>query len=71
MPPTFHRALDQNLNAPGPDMKWHVSRVVERRIPDNRPLVELDQQDVIFHGDPKYRPSPTSLEWRVENLRRE
>jgi len=69
--PTFHRALDQNLIAPGPDMKWHVSRVVERRIPDNRPLVELDRQDVIFHGDPKYRPSPTSLEWRVENLRQE
>ena len=27
--PTFHRALDQNLIAPGPDLKWHVSRVVE------------------------------------------
>jgi putative restriction endonuclease len=69
--PTFHRALDQNLIAPGPDLKWHVSRVVEPRIPDNRPIVDLDGQDVIFYGDPKYRPSPTSLEWRMTNLRDE
>ena len=69
--PTFHRALDQNLIAPGPDLKWHISRVVEPRIPDNAPLVELDGQDVVFYGDLKYRPSPASLEWRMANLRDE
>jgi len=67
--PTFHRALDLNLIAPGPDLKWHVSRAVEPRIPDNRPLVELDRKDVIFYGDQKYRPSEMSLEWRMANLR--
>ncbi len=67
--PTFHRALDQNLIAPGPDLKWHVSRIIETRIPDNRPLVELDGKDVIFYGEAKFRPSPTSLEWRMQNLR--
>ena len=69
--PTLHRALDQNLIAPGPDLKWHVSRVVEPRIPDNRPIVELDGKDLIFYGDTKYRPSPTSLEWRMAHLRDE
>ncbi len=67
--PTFHRALDQNLIAPGPDLRWHVSRVIEPRIPDNRPLVELDGKEVIFYGEPKYRPSAKSLEWRMQNLR--
>jgi putative restriction endonuclease len=67
--PTFHRALDQRLIAPGPDLKWHVSRIVEPRIPDNRPLVELDKKDVIFYGEAKYRPSPASLEWRIAKLR--
>ncbi len=69
--PTFHRALDQNLIAPGTDLKWHVSRIVESRIPDNGPLVELDKKDVIFYGEPKYRPSPKSLAWRMDNLRAE
>ena len=39
--PTFHRALDARLIAPGPDMRWCVSEVLDKRIPDNRPLVEL------------------------------
>lgn len=67
--PTFHRALDALLIAPGPDMKWRVSEVLDRRIPDNAPLVELAGQDVIFHGGRRYRPRRDALEWRVERLR--
>ena len=40
--PTFHDALDRNLIAPGPDMKWHVSPVFDKRIPDFKAFVELD-----------------------------
>jgi hypothetical protein len=31
--PTFRRALDRYLIAPGPDLKWHVSPVLDSRIP--------------------------------------
>ena len=67
--PTFHRALDVGLIAPGPDMKWRVSEVLDRRIPDNAPLVQLAGQDVIFHGGRRYRPRRDALEWRVDHLR--
>ena len=68
--PTFHRALDWHLIAPGPDMKWRVSKVLDKRIPDNRPFVDLAGQPVIFHGK-RHRPMLESLEWRVTRLREE
>ena len=67
--PTFHRALDARLIAPGPDMRWYVSEVLDKRIPDNRPLVELAGQDVIFHGHKRHHPRAQALEWRVDHLR--
>lgn len=67
--PTYHRALDAHLIAPGPDMKWRVSDVLDRRIPDNAPLLDLAGEDVIFHGSRRYRPRKDALEWRVERLR--
>jgi len=66
--PTFHVALDRNLIAPGPDMKWRVSPVFDKRIPDNRPFVDLAGQDVIFFGDRKYRPRKDYLEARAKML---
>ena len=54
--PTFHVALDRNLIAPGPDMKWCVSPAFDKRIPDNRPFVDLAGQDVIYFGEEKFRP---------------
>ena len=67
--PTFHRALDARLIAPGPDMKWYVSEVLDRRIPDNGPLVQIAGEDVIFHGNQRHRPREDALRWRVEHLR--
>lgn len=69
--PTFHVAMDSNLIAPGPDMKWHVSKIFDPRIPDNRPFVELEGQKVIYLGDALYQPSKASLERRVDMLRHE
>jgi len=66
--PTFHVALDRNLIAPGPDMKWRVSPAFDKRIPDNRPFVDLAGQDVIFFGDEKFRPRRDYLETRVKML---
>lgn len=66
--PTFHVALDRNLIAPGPDMKWRVSPMFDKRIPDNRPFLELAGQDVIYAGDDKFRPLESYLEARVNML---
>lgn len=66
--PTFHRALDRHLIAPAPNMKWRISKAVDRRIPDNRPLTELEGQRVIFDGKRQHHPSPEALKWRIDHL---
>ena len=65
--PTYHRALDRHLVAPGPDMRWHVSNLLDKRIPDHQKLLELDGQSVIFHGK-RHHPARESLEWRLDRL---
>jgi putative restriction endonuclease len=69
--PTFHVALDRNLIAPGPDMKWRVSSLFDRRIPDYRGFVDLEGRDVIYFGDERFRPKQSYLEKRVSMLREE
>ena len=66
--PTYHRAMDRHLIAPGPDMKWRVSRKLDKRISDYQPFVSLEGQSVIFHGHPKFHPSPEALRWRIDHL---
>ena len=65
--PTYHRALDRRLVAPGPDMRWHVSNLLDKRIPDHQKLLELDGQRVIFSGK-RHHPARESLEWRLDRL---
>jgi len=36
--PDMHCAMDRHLIAPGPDLRWHVSARLDRRIPDLRAL---------------------------------
>lgn len=67
--PTFHRALDNQLIAPGPDMKWHVSPVLDHRIADYRVILELEGQPVLLPHKERYRPSPEALRWRLERLK--
>lgn len=66
--PTFHRALDRYLIAPGPDFKWHVSKALDARISDYKPLLDLNGQQILFYGEERYRPSKDALAWRVERL---
>ena len=67
--PTFHRALDWRLIAPGPDMTWRVSEVLDKRIRDNEGFLELQGQPVLTPGD-HCRPATEALKWRVDNLLR-
>lgn len=66
--PNIHWAMDKNVIAPGPDWCWHVSRKIERRIPENKYLVSLDKQEVILPREQRFWPKKEALEWRMDNL---
>jgi len=67
--PNMHWAMDRNLIAPGPDYCWHVSRALDRRIPDFRPLLELDGQPLLPPQWPRLLPRQDVLAWRLDRLR--
>lgn len=66
----MHWAMDRHLIAPGPDLKWHVSRVLDRRIPDFARLTSLQGQPLFLPREPRFTPKRESLEWQLEQLRR-
>ncbi|WP_226801820.1 HNH endonuclease, partial [Alkalilimnicola sp. S0819] len=66
--PTFHRLMDRGIIAPGPDYRWHVSKVIDRRIPDNGQLLELEGAELVLPRDQRWHPSPEYLEARVATL---
>ncbi|MBU3672539.1 MAG: hypothetical protein FGM43_08285, partial [Sinobacteraceae bacterium] len=45
--PDMHWAMDKDLIAPGPDLKWHVSRMLDPRIPDFKALCDLSGRPLI------------------------
>ena len=61
--------MDHNLIAPGPDFRWHVSKVLDRRIPDFRTLCELDGRELLLPSEARMYPKRDALEWRIERLR--
>jgi putative restriction endonuclease len=68
--PDMHWALDRHLIAPGEDLLWHVSPLLDRRIPDFAPLVRLDSQPLILPTERRFAPKRDSLAWRMAHLRR-
>src|SRR5690606_31427379 len=66
--PSFHWALDAGAIAPGPDFKWHVSKNIDRRFPENKPLCDLDGTSLILPKDRNYWPKEEWLEWRYSRL---
>lgn len=67
--PDMHWAMDKHLIAPGEDLKWHVSPLLDRRIRDYEPLVRLDGQPLILPNIRRYTPKAESLAWRMAHLR--
>jgi putative restriction endonuclease len=67
----MHWAMDRNLIAPGPDLKWHVSPALDKRVPDFRVFVDLEGQSLFSPREPRFRPKREVLEWRLERLRRQ
>lgn len=66
--PTFHWAMDKNLIAPGPDMKWHVSKLLDKRNRDYAELIEFDKSAIMLPKEKKFYPKKESLEWRMDML---
>lgn len=67
--PDMHWAMDRHLIAPGPDLKWHVSRLLDRRIPDFTRLTSLHGQPLFLPREARFTPKRESLEWRLHQLR--
>lgn len=67
--PNMHWAMDRNLIAPGPDLKWHVSASLDRRVLDFQIFVELEGQPLFAPREARFTPKRPALEWRMERLR--
>lgn len=67
--PDFHWVMDRGIVAPGPDLKWHVSSLVDARIPDNSELVSLEGTPLILPKDKRFWPREDALQQRLEMLK--
>lgn len=68
--PNMHWAMDRNLIAPGPDLNWHVSTVLDERVPDYFMLLALNGKPLLPPKEGRYTPKREFLEWRMAKLRR-
>ena len=66
--PTFHWALDKQIFAPGPDLKWHVSPLLDKRNRDHQELIDLDKEPILLPTNKKYYPRLDALKWCMEQL---
>ena len=68
--PNIHWAMDKHLIAPGPDRLWHVSKILDRRVPDFQMLTSLDGMPLFLPSELRFSPKEESLNWRLERLRK-
>lgn len=66
--PNFHWALDQHILAPGTDLKWHVSPMLDSRNRDHQELIALDKKPILLPQNKKYYPRMDALEWQIQHL---
>ena len=66
--PDMHWAMDRHLIAPGPDLRWHVSARLDRRIPDFERLCSLEGRELLLPTEPRLYPKREALAWRVGRL---
>jgi putative restriction endonuclease len=69
--PNMHWAMDKNLIAPGPDLRWHVSKILDDRVPDYSVLLALNGKPLLPPKETRHTPKREFLEWRMERLRQE
>ena len=64
-----HWIMDRHIIAPGPDMKWHVSRSLDDRIQGQDKVLALQGRPILLPGSERFHPRPDALEWRFGQLR--
>ena len=64
-----HWIMDRHIIAPGPDMKWHVSRSLDDRIQGQDKVLALQGRPILLPGSERFHPRPDALEWRLGQLR--
>jgi putative restriction endonuclease len=67
--PDFHWAMDRGIIAPGPDLMWHVSKIVDERIADNKVMVALKGQGLILPKEKRFWPREDALNRRLRMLK--
>lgn len=68
--PNIHWAMDKNLIAPGPDLRWHISAALDDRIPDFHQLTSLKGRELILPKEARYFPKGDVLHWRLDRLKK-
>ena len=64
-----HWAMDRHLIAPGPDLNWHVSGLLQaHRSNGEKELLELANHAVLLPHEPAFHPDPEGLAWRMAKL---
>jgi len=64
-----HWAMDRDIIAPGPDLHWHVSKLIDpRRSNGEKELAEIAGKSVLLPKDPAFHPEVEGLRWRIEKL---
>ena len=67
--PSFHWALDKNILSPGPDLKWHVSKLLDKRNRDYHCALRALVSDLRSRtSDLCLNPRMDGLEWRINRL---
>jgi putative restriction endonuclease len=64
-----HWAMDRDIIAPGPDLHWHVSKIIDpRRSNGERELAGLSGKSLLLPKDQAFHPDAEGLEWRFKQL---
>jgi putative restriction endonuclease len=63
-----HWAMDRNIIAPGTDMRWHVSKLLDDRLEGQRELIRLDGRTILLPPEQRYHPRTDAIAWRERVL---
>lgn len=63
-----HWALDANLIAPTPELRWRVSRALDARRNSERELTRFHGLPILLPASEQYYPCEHAIEWRFDRL---
>jgi putative restriction endonuclease len=64
-----HWAMDRDIIAPGPDLHWHVSKLIDpRRSNGEEKLAELSGKSLLLPKDRAFHPDAEGLQFRITKL---